>query len=168
MSIFIRPGFWVKIKNRDKVKGALDLRKYVRDTLKAINVGYYDSCCPGDGTALPVVFNSVTGKTTYFNGTAYVTPGSVVQTLTGAGVVSLSNPSTLLVTAGAVAITLAAGVDGQRKFIKMKTYGGTATLTPTLLQGGTTLAFTAVNQFVELYFLDGKWNIIANSGATLA
>lgn len=110
------------------------------------------------------------GLTTMSN---VATSGSVLfagtpQTLTGAGAVNLTTYSTLLVTTGANALTLAAGSEGQRKFIRMKTDGGDGTLTVTNLQGGTTLTFNDAGDFVELYYLDSKWHIIVNSGATLA
>lgn len=90
------------------------------------------------------------------------------QTLTGAGAVNLTTFATLLVTTGANALTLAAGSEGQFKFIRMKTDGGDGTLTVTNLQGGTTLTFNDAGDFVLLYYLDAKWHIIVNSGATLA
>lgn len=90
------------------------------------------------------------------------------QTLTGAGAVSLLVKNTLLVTTGANALTLAAGTEGQTKFIRMKTDGGDGTLTVTNLQGGTTLTFNDAGDFVNLYYLDAKWHILTNSGATLA
>ena len=91
-----------------------------------------------------------------------------VQTLTGAGAVNLTTGSTLLVTTGANALTLAAGAENQDKLIKLKTDGGDGTLTPNSLQGGTTLTFNDAGDFVLLRYLDGKWNIICNSGCTLA
>lgn len=100
------------------------------------------------------------------------TSGAVIfsgtETLTGAGAVSLSTYATLLVTTGANALTLAAGAEGQKKFIKMKTDGGDGTLTPNALQGGTTITFNDAGDFVELLYLDAKWNVLTNSGATIA
>lgn len=100
------------------------------------------------------------------------TSGAIIfgspQTLTGAGAINLTTYATLVVTTGANALTLAAGADGQKKFIKMKTDGGDGTLTPNALQDGTTITFNDAGDFVELVYLDGKWNIIANSGATVA
>lgn len=93
---------------------------------------------------------------------------SGTQTLTGAGAVDILNANTLLVTTGANALTLANGAEGQDKMIKMKTDGGDGTLTPTSLQGGTTITFNDAGDFVYLRFLDGKWNILANSGCTVA
>jgi hypothetical protein len=90
------------------------------------------------------------------------------QTLTGAGAVNITQENTLLVTTGANALTLANGAEGQTKFIKMKTDGGDGTLTPVSLQGGTTITFNDAGDFVNLLFLDGKWNILTNSGATVA
>lgn len=50
----------------------------------------------------------------------------------------------------------------------MKTDGGDGTLTVTNLQGGTTLTFNDAGDFVHLFYQDAKWNILTNSGATLA
>lgn len=99
-----------------------------------------------------------------------IAAGETVQTLSAAGAVSLTTESTLIVTgAGALAATLAAGVNNQRKVIKMKTDGGgDCTLTPNALQGGSTLTFGDAGDFVELIYLDGKWNILSNSGVTVA
>lgn len=109
------------------------------------------------------------GVTTMSN---VVTSGSVkdagTQTLTGAGAVNLTTYSTLLVTTAADALTLAAGAEGQHKFIRMKTDGGDGTLTVTNLQGGTTITFNDAADFVELFYVDGKWHIIVNSGCTVA
>jgi hypothetical protein len=90
------------------------------------------------------------------------------QTLTGAGAVNLTTFSTLIVTTGTDALTLAAGAEGQFKFIKMKTKVGNATLTVTNLEGGTTITFDAVGDFVHLFYQDAKWNVITNSGCAVA
>lgn len=90
------------------------------------------------------------------------------QTLTGAGAVNLTTSTTLLVTTGANALTLAAGADGQIKIITMKTDGGDGTLTPTGLRGGTTITFSAVGQSATLLYKDSAWLPIALVGAVLA
>ena len=69
----------------------------------------------------------------------------------------------MLVTTRANALTLADGAEGQWKFIKMKTDGGDGTLTPTNLNGYSTITFNDAGDFVMLYFLDAKWNIIQKS-----
>jgi len=90
------------------------------------------------------------------------------QTLTGPGAVNLTTFSTLLVTTGADALTLAAGAEGQYKFIRMKTDGGDGTLTVTNLQGGTTITFNDAGDFVLLFYQDGRWHILTNSGCVVA
>lgn len=92
----------------------------------------------------------------------------IPQTLTGAGAVNLTTSTTLLVTTGANALTLAAGTDGQIKIITMKTDGGDGTLTPTGLRGGTTITFSAVGQSATLLYKDSAWLPIALVGAVLA
>ena len=91
-----------------------------------------------------------------------------VNTLTGAGAVSLTTTTTLLATTGANAITLANGAAGQIKVITMRTRVGDATLTPTALEGGITLTFNSVGDTVALVYNGAKWAIISNNGATLA
>jgi len=94
-----------------------------------------------------------------------------VNTLTGAGTpsaVSLTTTTTILVTTGANAITLASGAVGQIKVITMRTRVGDATLTPTALEGGLTLTFNTVGDTVALVYNGAKWAIISNNGATLA
>lgn len=75
---------------------------------------------------------------------------------------------TINTTGGAKAYTLANGAEGKRLFIKMITDGGDGVVTVANLQGGTTLTFGDVNDFIELLFAVGKWNIIVNSGVVVA
>lgn len=90
------------------------------------------------------------------------------QTLTWAGAVNLTTFSTLVVTTGADALTLAAWAEWQFKFIRMKTDGGDGTLTVTNLQWGTTITFNDAWDFVLLFYQDTKRHVIANSGCTVA
>jgi hypothetical protein len=93
-----------------------------------------------------------------------------VQTLTGAGAVNLTTPTTYLVTTGANALTLANGVPGQRKRIVMITDGGDGTLTPTTKTGFTTITFNDAGDTVELEYINDTigWRAVFNTGATLA
>lgn len=50
----------------------------------------------------------------------------------------------------------------------MKTDWGDGTLTVTNLQGGTTITFNDAGDFVYLFYQDAKWNILTNSGCTVA
>lgn len=115
---------------------------------------------------------SITATTTVngagLNSTGINKHAGTPQTLTGAGAVNITTHSTLLVTTAADALTLADGAEGQYKFIKMKTDGGDGTLTPTNLAGGSTITFDAVGDSVLLFFLDGEWNVVGNSGCTVA
>jgi hypothetical protein len=80
------------------------------------------------------------------------------QVLTGAGVVDITSAITHLVTNGANALTLADGVEGQLKFIVMKTDGGDGTLTPANFANGTTLTFNDVGDSIQLMFTNGSWH----------
>jgi hypothetical protein len=86
-----------------------------------------------------------------------------VQTLTGAGAVNLTTAFTELVTTAADALTLADGVEGQAKTIRMKTDGGDGTLTPANLASGTTITFSAVGQYVDLIFTSGEWWVLGGT-----
>ena len=92
----------------------------------------------------------------------------LTQSLSGAGAVDVVSAITEVVTTGANAITLAAGVEGQLKFIVMKTDGGVGTLTPASFTGGTTIAFQDVGDSVLLLFTNSSWFCIANQGCTIA
>lgn len=91
-----------------------------------------------------------------------------VQTLTGAGAVDVTNAVTLVVTTGANALTLADGVDGQVKKIVMKTDGGDGTLTPAHFGSGSTITFNDAGDSVTLLFVNAKWYVTSNVGATVA
>lgn len=64
------PGTWQKVK--ENVKGALDIRKAVRDVLSAINVPFVDSCCSNGTVSNPVRFDADSEQLQYFNGTDWV------------------------------------------------------------------------------------------------
>jgi len=94
---------------------------------------------------------------------------TAAQVLTGPGAVSLTTPTTHIVTTGANALTLADGVHGQSKFIVMQTFVGNGVLTPTNLAGAdTTITFTAVGNSVHLYFTNSSWYIMGSRGVTIA
>lgn len=90
------------------------------------------------------------------------------QTLTGPGAINLTTHTTLVVTTGTDALTLAAGAEGQFKFIRMKTDGGDGTITVTNLQGGTTITMDDEGDSVYLLYQDAKWNILTNNGCAVA
>ena len=92
------------------------------------------------------------------------------QALTAAGAVNTTAAITTIVTSEAIALTLVDGLAGQLKFITMVTQSGTATLTPTTLNGYATIAFNTDGDSVLLLFIDAThgWSIISNQGCTLA
>jgi len=164
-----------KVKAFPKVQ--YDKIKEIIDTLNNLTDGDVDM------TDLTLTGDLSVGGETSLSGTLDVTGTTTVsaldisglirikgtpQTLTGAGAVNLTTTTTLLVTTGANALTLAAGADGQVKIITMKTNGGNGTLTPTGLRGGTTITFSAVGQTVTLLYKDLAWLPISLVGAVLA
>ncbi len=87
-----------------------------------------------------------------------------VQTITASTAVSLSYEAIIIdSTSGAQALTLADGAPNQRLVLSMIADGGDATLTPTHLQGGTTLTFNDAGDTAHLIFLGTKWRIISNN-----
>lgn len=155
-------------KTQGKVRGSTDLKDVIEDVLTQLGIAYEDPCCPSATNAQPVSFNPVTGQLQTNNSGTLGPVTGTTQTLTGAGAVSLTTYATLLVTTGSNAITLAAGADGQRKLIKMITHVGDASLTFSSLEGGTTATFNAVADFLEVVFLNGKWNITANNSVVIS
>lgn len=92
------------------------------------------------------------------------------QALTAAGAVDVTSAITTIASSGTDALTLIDGIAGQLKIITMISYGGVATLTPTTLNGYTTIAFGTDGDCVMLLFTDATngWSIISNQGCTLA
>lgn len=78
--------------------------------------------------------------------------GATPEVVTGAGALDVTSPITHVVTTGADALTLADGVEGQEKFIVMKTDGGDGTLTPANLGNGTTITFDDAGDSAHLIF----------------
>ena len=94
---------------------------------------------------------------------------SAPQAITAAGAVNLTTPVTTVATSAAIALTLANGAVGQVKIICMTTDGGTATLTPTTLNGYSTVAFDTVgDSCILIYNTTGGWSVIGNQGCVLA
>ena len=95
---------------------------------------------------------------------------STPQAMTAAGAVSITTAVTTVASSGAIALTLANGSTGQVKIITMITDGGDATLTPTTLNGYTTVTFNTDGDACILLYTDSTagWSVIANQGCTLA
>jgi hypothetical protein len=88
---------------------------------------------------------------------------------TNAGALSLANPISHIVTAGAETRTLAAGVEGQVKVLYMKTDGGDCVVTLTGNPAATdTLTFNDAGDIVVLMYNNDRWNILVNSTTTVA
>jgi len=93
---------------------------------------------------------------------ASMMPNVVQQDLSGAGAISTLTYYTALTTTGADALTLAdTGVMGQIKKIQLVVDGGDGTLTPTTLNGGTTITFADIGDTVELMWGASGWTPIA-------
>ena len=95
---------------------------------------------------------------------------SAAQAVTSATAVNVTTPVTTVATSGVIALTLANGSRGQIKIITMITDGGDATLTPTTLNGYTTITFNTDGDACILIYTDDTngWSVIGNNGCTLA
>lgn len=94
------------------------------------------------------------------------------QSLSGPGAVDVTNLITEVTTTGTGdALTLADGTAGQMKMITYVAEGAgsdTAVLTPTTLNGGTTITFSNLGEGVTLVFGTGGWTAVGINGAVIA
>jgi hypothetical protein len=140
---------------------------YVNATLTGVGDG-----TTGDGNNLLNL--AVSGTSQY-----RVTTGGVQvfdatpDVVSAAGAISVTTPITHVVTNGAgTVLTLAAGVEGQIKFIVLKTLtsgGQTDVVTP---DGGgagfTTITMDAVGDACTLLYTNAKWTIVGSYSCTIA
>jgi predicted RecA/RadA family phage recombinase len=88
-------------------------------------------------------------------------PNAAKQSLSGAGAVTVVEYKTDVTTTGADALTLADGLSfGQLKLIQMIVDGGDGTLTPTNLNGGTTITFADVGDYALLMWDGAGWTVL--------
>jgi len=122
----------------------------------------------GVGTSTPTEKLDVYGNLAITNG--YLRLSSTPQSLSGSGslVVNTTAAVTYVTTTGSATLSFGDGVQGQEKTITMITDGGDAVLTPSSTAGFTTITFNDVGDTVRLIFLNTKWRILSNYGATVA
>lgn len=93
---------------------------------------------------------------------------TTVQQLSGPGAIDVISLITEITTTGTDAYTLADGVLGQIKIIlATDVSGGTGTVTPTTVQGGTTLTFDAVGESITLIYTSLGWMRTAGAAGVL-
>ncbi|HEY3526889.1 MAG TPA: hypothetical protein VGK47_11870 [Nitrososphaeraceae archaeon] len=100
---------------------------------------------------------------------------NLVETVTGAGAISITVPHTNLVTTAADALTLAAPTKaGLVKTIRMQTDGGDGTLASTNIvgqsSGSTSITFNDAGDYLVLVSILGldKWAVLKEGGVTAA
>ena len=92
-----------------------------------------------------------------------------VQQISGPGAIDVTSLITEITTTGADAYTLVNGILGQVKIIlAADVSGGTGTVTPTNVQGGTTLTFDAVGESITLIYTSLGWMRTAGAAGVLA
>jgi len=90
------------------------------------------------------------------------------QTLTGAGAISVTTAITWIVTTGTNTLSLADGVEGQTKYIVMKTDAGAGTLsTITSPANYSQIEFNDPGDSVNLLFTNAAWYIVGQYGVTI-
>lgn len=88
---------------------------------------------------------------------------------TNAAAISLKSLVTNITTAGAETRTLAPGVSGQLKVLRMESDGGDCVVTLTSNPAASdVLTFGDALDFVVLLYADSQWLILVNSGVTVA
>lgn len=131
-----------------------------------------DITTTGNVSAANGTFTGTLAVTGAISGAGLTASGAIiqgVQTLAAAGAVDLITGITRIDSAGAIALTLADGTNGQCKQIVMGTDGGDATLTPTTKTGFSTIVFNDAGDGVSLVFITTKgWICTGNNGATIS
>jgi len=94
------------------------------------------------------------------------------EDLADAGAASLTKTASYFTTAAAETSTLAAGVEGQVKVLAMYGDGGDMVTTVTnagwKASGTGTITFDTIGDAVTLMYINSKWFVIGNNGATFA
>jgi len=78
----------------------------------------------------------------------------------GGGAIPLTNMFVFINTVAPEAYTLAAGTIGQYITLIMRTDGGNATITPSILRGYTTITLNDVGDSVTLWYDGAVWNTV--------
>ncbi len=89
-----------------------------------------------------------------------------LEHITGAGAVSVSTPISFITSSGAIALTLANGIEGQIKEVKMISDGGDATLTPASFEDST-ITFDNDDSWRGIFYA-GSWRTLGTPTATVA
>jgi len=115
--------------------------------------------------------NKVSTANIFNNIPTYLGLKQTADTLSASGAASVSTAITLVdATSGTRAISLAAGTDGQIKTIIDISSSNTnnIVITPSPLNGYSTITLNAAGETITLLFKNSKWNIIAGNGYTTA
>lgn len=129
----------------------------VKDTIKVATI---------DATTV----NATTVAATNLSASSLTTDAIIsgVQTLSGTGGMNIDvihSVSLVSMVGGAGTGSLADGVTGQLKKIKLIRHDGNYVLTPTNLASGTTITFTGTGQVAELVFDGTEWQVLALNDA---
>ena len=153
-----------KITNYDPEFANANIAQYVSEGIPTTTAGVNTGS---------VCYNKTSGVMYVFKGSVWYQASQLVDTadsqeLSGPGAINVTSAVTLLTTTGADAFTLAAGTTfGQLKTIILITDGGDATITPTGLQGGTTITLSAAGESVQLLYAGG-WIVLGGNGFVIA
>lgn len=96
---------------------------------------------------------------------ALISSTSSSETLAASGAISILTAITVMNAAGATAMTLANGVEGQQKLI-VNIGAGTSTITPAVAGGNTATLIT--NASVTYRYLGSRWRATAGNGGVIS
>lgn len=129
----------------------------VQDTWEETSVfeGTFLETATAEDDVVEFLFHDQSNNYTYI-------PNAAQQALSGAGAATVTEYYTAWTTTSTDALTLADGTKiGQLKRIQLIVDGGTGTLTPTNLNGGTTITFADAGDYVILLWDGSGWTAIA-------
>lgn len=123
----------------------------------------------GSGTGALTSALSITNDQNIEIPNGYLRFSETPQTLTGAGAIDVTTAITWIVTTGVNTLSLADGVEGQTKYIVMKTDAGAGTLsTITSPANYSQIEFNDPGDSVNLLFTNAAWHIVGQYGVTIS
>jgi len=124
-----------------------------------------------DDPAGTPINKKVSAKNVFNNISTWIGLKQDVQAVTTNGAIDvISAITTIDATSGNIAVTLSAGSDGQIKtIINVSTSGSnTITITPSSLNGGSTVNIDAAGRTVMLIYKAGAWHVIGGNAFVIA
>jgi hypothetical protein len=141
-----------------------------RQRLTAVPAGGFIEVLKDSGTAVPEYMPLSLLTAVPVGGLQPVYLNAANQSLSGAGAVNVTSPTTLFTSTGVDdALTLADGtVAGQMKCVSHVVDGGSGVLTPANFEDGTDITFTNAGESWTGIWTGSTWRTVGLSGAVIA